>query len=165
MWGDHPLGNNLSLLEGDTKEDRIIVYCTGRSGGACISGIPVVPTYKRHYDSSGQKYAEYVEGATSNKKWVIVKTFQIEKKKQNYWIISKNFNIRNLDCGKVNCDSILQSHVIGPLDSTEFENERNTLNISLDFDSMYLQRDYPSKPSMSFSHPSNPSTIYPPLIG
>lgn len=133
MWGDHPLGNNLSLLEGDTKEDRIIVYCTGRSGGACISGIPVVPTYKRHYDSSGQNYAEYVEEATSNKKWVIAKTFQIKEKKENYWIISKNFNIENLDCAKVNCDSILQSHVIGPLDSAGFENKKKILNISLDF--------------------------------
>lgn len=133
MWGDHPLGNNLSLLEGDTKEDRIIVYCTRRSAGVCVSGIPIVPTYKRHYDSSGQKYAEYVEGATSNKKWVIAKTFQIKKKRENYWIISKDFNIEKLNCAKVNCDSILQSYVIGPLDSTEFENKREALDIEVDF--------------------------------
>ena len=78
MWGDHPLGNNLSLLEGDRKEDRIIVYCSGRDAGACHGGIFVVPTYARHMDRSGN-YAEYVETVKSNEKWVIVKTHRIEE--------------------------------------------------------------------------------------
>jgi hypothetical protein len=128
-WYNHPLGNHLSLWDGDTKEDRIIVYCEGR----CYGGIYVVPTYARHYDSSGQKYAEYVEEATSNKRWVIVKTYQIQEKKENYWLISKDFNIENLDCAKANCDSILQSHVTGPLSLSEFRSKLQTLNVDLDF--------------------------------
>jgi hypothetical protein len=131
MWGDHPLGNHLSLLEGDKTEDRIIVYCTNNKGGICYGGNYVVPTYARHYVDN--KYAEYVETAISNKKWVIAKTLRKKEKKENYWIISKDFDIENLDCGKVNCDSILQSHVAGPLNLIEFENKKKALNIELDF--------------------------------
>lgn len=132
MWGDHSLGNNLSLLEGDKTEDRIIVYCSGRSWGICFTGIAVIPVYNRQYDSSGH-YAEYVETAKSNKKWVIVKTYQIQEQKENYWIISKDFNLENVDCSQVNCDSILQSHVTGPLSLSEFESKKKALNIGLDF--------------------------------
>jgi len=129
MSGEYSLGNHLSLWGNDRKEERVIVYCTGD----CHGGIYVVPTYKRHYDSSGQHYAEYVEAAKSNKKWVIAKTYQINEKQENYWIISKNFDIDSLDCAKANCDSILQSHVTGPLSLTEFENKKEALNIQLDF--------------------------------
>ena len=129
LWGNHTLGNNLSLSEGDKKEDRIIVYCEGD----CHGGIYVVPTYERHYDSSKQHYAEYVEEAVSNKKWVIAKTYQIQEKKENYWIISKDFNIENIDCSKVNCDSILQSHVTGPLNLVGLQTKMKGLNIDLDF--------------------------------
>jgi hypothetical protein len=129
MWGEYSLGNHLSLWGNDKKEDRIIVYCEQD----CHGGIYVVPTYARHYDSTGQQYAEYVETATSNKDWVIVKTFQIKDKKENYYIVSKDFNIENLDCAKSNCDSILQSHVAGPLDFTEFKNKTKDLKVTLDF--------------------------------
>lgn len=44
IWGAHNLGNKLTLLEGDKKEDRLIVYCTGYSAGVCIAGTPVVPS-------------------------------------------------------------------------------------------------------------------------
>lgn len=128
-WYNHPLGNHLSLWEGDKKEDRIIVYCEAN----CHGGIYVIPTYERHYDSSRQHYAEYVETAASNKKWVVVKTFQIKEKRENYWIVSKDFDITNLDCSKANCDSILQSHVIGPLSLSEFKNKVGALDIDLDF--------------------------------
>ena len=126
---NHSLGNHLSLWEGDTKEDRVIVYCEGD----CHGGIYVVPTYERQFDSSKQHYAEYVETATSNKKWVIAKTYRIKEKKENYWIISKEFDITNLNCVKENCDSILQSHVIGPLNLTEFKNKLQILDIDLNF--------------------------------
>jgi hypothetical protein len=46
MWGDHSLGNNLSLLDGDKEQDRVIVFCLGRSAGACSGGIYVVPSYE-----------------------------------------------------------------------------------------------------------------------
>lgn len=125
---NHPLGNNLSQWEGDRKEDRVIVYCEGN----CHGGIYVVPVYNRHYDSAGH-YAEYVEEAKSNKQWVIAKTFQIKNSKENYYIISKGFNIEHVDCSKANCDSILQSHVTGPMTLTEFENKKKSMNIALDF--------------------------------
>ena len=128
-WYNHPLGNHLSLWEGDTKEDRIIVYCEGD----CHGGIYVIPTYERHYDSSQQQYAEYVETATSNKKWVIVKTLRIKEKQENYWIISKDFDITGLDCSKANCDSILQSYVKGPFDKNKFEEKKIEMGIDLTF--------------------------------
>ena len=130
MLGDHSLGNNLSLLEGDRMEDKVIVYCSAKSVGVCKSGIYVVPTYERHYRDGN--YAEYVEEAKSNGDWVIAKSVQIEDKKENYWIISKDFNLDN--CDKTNCDSIIQSNVIGPLDYSQFKTKQIELGINLQFD-------------------------------
>jgi hypothetical protein len=132
IWGDHPLGNNLSLLEGDKKEDRIIVYCPNR-GGTCTGGIQIVPKYERQFDSEG-RYAEYVELAVSNKKWVAVRTLQVKDKKKNYWLISKNFDLGDADCSNENCDSILQSLVIGPLNLAEFKEKRKALNVDLNIE-------------------------------
>jgi hypothetical protein len=126
LWGAEDLGNKLTLLEGDKTEDRAIVYCTGYSGGACTSGMYVIP-------SVGNQYYMYVETAKSNKYWVIAKTVQIKDKLESYWIINKGFDIENLDCEKNNCDSILQSHVIGPLNLNEFKASLKSLNINLDF--------------------------------
>ncbi len=125
-WYNHPLGNHLSLWDGDGDKDRIIVYCEGN----CHGGIRVLPTYERSTNNG-----EYVESATSNKKWVIAKTLQVKDNKENYYIIniSKDFDIENVDCAKVNCDSILQSHVTGPLSLPEFKNKVQALNIDLDF--------------------------------
>jgi hypothetical protein len=128
MWGVHWLGNNVALTVGDRIEDRIIEYCEGN----CNGGIYFLPTYARHYDSTGH-YAEYVQEAKSNKNWIIAKTFRIKEKQENYWIISKNFSISNLDCGRANCDSILQSHVTGPLSLPEFQDRVKTLNVGLRF--------------------------------
>ena len=130
--GSQNLGNKLTLLDGDRVEDRLIVYCTGTSGGCCFAGIPVVPSNNRRFDSKG-RYAEYVTVAASNKNWVLAKTIQVKGKHENYWIISKDFDIKNLDCDKINCDSILQNRVFGPLDSTEFNSKRKTLSIDLNF--------------------------------
>ena len=130
MWGDHQLGNHLSLLEGDRKEDRIIVYCT--NGGTCYGGIPVVPTYNRQFDEKG-RYAEYVQSAVSNKNWVIAETIQIKNNQKNYWIIKKAFDIEDADCKIINCDSIIQSYVTGPLSILEFQAETKKLNIDLSF--------------------------------
>ena len=127
-WYNHPLGNNLSLWDGDREEDRVIVYCEGN----CHGGIYVVPAYDRHYDSSGH-YAEFVKTAKSDRKWVIAKTIQIKGKQENYWIISKDFKIKNLDCSKINCDSTLQRQVSGPLTFEEFQHQRRQLNIDLEF--------------------------------
>jgi hypothetical protein len=129
LLGKYSLGNHLSLWDNDRKEERIVVYCEGE----CNGGIYVVPTYARHYDSARKHYAEYVETARSNKKWVIVKTLHVIDNKENYYIISKTFNIEHLDCAKANCDSILQSHVIGPLDLAGFQERAKILQVNLGF--------------------------------
>ncbi len=130
-WGDNDLGDNFSLLEGDRIEDRIIVYCSGRSGGACMAGTYIVPVYSRHMDSAGH-YAEYVETAKSNEDFIVAKTLQVKDKTANYWIIDKGFSINN--CDKMNCDSLIQSHVIGPLDKNEFQKKTSELKLGLTFD-------------------------------
>jgi hypothetical protein len=131
MWGDNDLGDNFSLLEGDRIEDRIIVYCSGRSAGACMAGTPIVPIYSRQFDNNGH-YAEYVEIAKANDKFIIAQTLQIKNNKENYWIIFKGFKIEN--CDKANCDSIVQSHVVGPMEYSQFQSKLSELNIDLKFD-------------------------------
>ena len=131
MWGYNDLGDNFSLLEGDISEDRIIVYCGGRIAGACKFGTPIVPVYTRHMDSAG-RYAEYVETAKSNDNFIIAKTLQVKDKRANYWIIDKSFSIDN--CDKINCDSIIQSHVVGPLDKSEFQKKVAELKLNIKFD-------------------------------
>lgn len=132
FWGcnSENLGGNLTIFEGDKLEDRVIVYCTGYSFGSCKAGIYVVPTYEKHYDEKGN-YAEYVETAKSNEIWIIAKTIQINGNKENYWIISKDFSLENIDCNKVSCDSIIQSHVIGALNYQEFSAKKKELGINL----------------------------------
>jgi hypothetical protein len=125
MWGDHPLGNNLDLLEGDHIQDRVIVFCTGKSGGSCVSGIPVIPSYK-------DLATWYVQVAESNEKWVIAMAMN-RNKSNSYWIINKNFKVDLSNYGKTDCDSILQSHVIGPLNFAEFQNKIQELKTELDF--------------------------------
>lgn len=124
------LGNKLTIFEGDKPEDRVIVYCTGYSFGYCKAGIYIIPTYEEHYDKTG-KYAEYVTTAKSDEKWVIAKTVQIDNNQERYWIIDKGFNIKDVDCQTLNCDSILQSYVIGRLDSQTFAEKVQELDISL----------------------------------
>jgi hypothetical protein len=131
MWGDNDLGDNFSLLEGDRIEDRIIVYCSGRSAGACMAGTPIVPIYSRQFDKDGH-YAEYVETAKSNGDFIIAKTLQVKDKKENYWIINKGFSVDN--CTQTNCDSTIQTHVFGPFDQNEFQKKISELKINLKFD-------------------------------
>ena len=86
LLGDNDLGDNFSLLEGDRPEDRVIVYCSGRSWGVCTSGTLIVPVYSRHMDKSG-RYAEYVESVKSNDDFIIARTIQLKDKAENYWIV------------------------------------------------------------------------------
>lgn len=124
ILGEYPLGNHLSLWDNDKEKTAIIVYCEGD----CHGGIQVLPIRERQ-TSSG----EYVAEATSDKKWVIAKTYVKSEEQENYYIISKDFDITGFDCAKANCDSILQSHVVGPLSLSEFENKKQSLNIGLNF--------------------------------
>lgn len=52
---------------------------------------------------------------------------------RGYWIISKDFNIKHPDCDKNDCDSIIQSHVNGPLNRAEFNAAKPQLEMHLDF--------------------------------
>ncbi len=131
--GARDLGNKLSLFEGDKLEDRVIVYCSSYSATECCTGgIYVIPKYDDHYDGEGG-YAEYVKEAQSNKDWVIANSIQIKGKKENYWIIKKGFDIESFDCDKINCDSIIQSYVTGPLDYRSFSEKIKDWNINLEF--------------------------------
>lgn len=127
LWGDNDLGGNFSLLEGDRIEDRVIVYCSGRNAGACTGGTFIVPAYSRHMDKKGH-YAEYVETAKSNDKFIIARTIQLKDETRNYWIVYKDLNIEN--CNDILCDS---TKVLGPLNETEFRTKAADLRIELEF--------------------------------
>jgi hypothetical protein len=127
LWGDNDLRDNFSLLEGDRAEDRVIVYCSGRSAGTCTGGTFIVPVYSRHMDKNGH-YAEYVETARSNDKFIIARTIQLKDETKNYWIIYKDLNVDN--CNDMFCDS---TKVLGPLNETEFRNKTADLSIALNF--------------------------------
>lgn len=131
--GDYPLGNNFSLLDGDRKEDRVIVYCTNKEGGICYGGIYIVPIYERHMNKDG-RYAEYVEDAESDDKWIVAKTYQIFDRRFYYWIIDKSFSLENTDCNTTDCDSIILEHVIGPFSLTEFNDMRIKYDIDINFE-------------------------------
>lgn len=127
FFGSHKLGGNLFLLEGDNIKDRIIVFCVGKDKqGCCYSGSCIIPKY--HMNNEG-RYAEYVEIAKSNRKWVIVKTYQIFKMKNNYWIVDKSF-----DENVVSSQSITSSYLIGPLDSVQFYQKVKDKGIKLKFE-------------------------------
>ena len=125
FWGDNDLGDNFSLLEGDKIADRVIVYCTERSGRCCHSGIPVIP-------SRTDSLTRYVINAYSDKNWIIAKTKQTNEM-INFWIIDKNLNEKfEYDDGGKFYETI-QSHIIGPLNEIEFNKQLEKRNINLKF--------------------------------
>jgi hypothetical protein len=126
LWGAYDLGNRLTLFEGNNSESRQIIYCTGYSGGACISGIPVIP-------SRQDTVTSYIVAAKSNTDWVIAKSKQVRGQEDMYWIISKKFSIEGLNCDNGICDSILQSKVSGPFELTQFKDRLSELKINLHF--------------------------------
>jgi hypothetical protein len=127
MWGSHSLGNNLYAMDWDGNT-QIVVYRDKENlkGRTCYNGSNVIP-------SSDSTYQVRVEDIEFNKEWVIVKAEQVKDKKECYFVIHKKFNIEGLDWQKNNCDSILQSHITGPLSLIEFKSKINKLNIELTF--------------------------------
>lgn len=124
------LGDSFFLLEGDRREDKIIVFCTGKSL-ECYSGIPVVPTYHRQFKNG--KYAEYVEHAKSDSDWIIVQTTLVENGQKNYWIVNKKFKIDVENCELTNCESIIKSNVYGPFSYHKFIEQLRHLEVTLHF--------------------------------
>lgn len=128
FYGNKDLGNKLTLWARDSPEGHFdIVYCSRYDMGGCVSGIYVIPT------SVEETYSMYVSTAKYDDKWVIAKTIQVEDNQEHYWIIDKSFDIESVDCWTANCDSILQSHVIGRLDSGGFVEKTQELDIRLRF--------------------------------
>ena len=115
-------------MEGDGLEDRTIVNYSGRSYGCCRGGQYIIPkTYEDHY-------YEYVETAKSNDQWIVAKSIQStnNEKLQHYWIIDKQFNLDNVDCSSVRCDSIIQTYVTRPLAYEDFQEQVERLAINLE---------------------------------
>lgn len=128
FYEEKDLGNNLILWERDGRETQYdIVYCGGYSLGSCKGGIYVLPTMVN-------KYSMYVETAKSNDRWVIAKTIDVENQDESYWIIGKSYNLKDINCLEVSCDSLIQSHVIGALDYENFTNKSKELGIDLKFE-------------------------------
>lgn len=112
------LGNNFYLLEGDRKEDRVIVFCSNKNGIGCDGGLYVVPSYKNHFDSKGN-YSEYVLSAKSDKNWIIVETEMVNEKTERYWLVNKHFYMDKNKCDQIDCNSLIQEHVLGPFTHVE----------------------------------------------
>lgn len=123
------LGDNFFLLEGDKKEDRVIVYCTGKDEKECHSGIPVIPTYDKQFKNDA--YAEYVELVKANRDWIIARTISVENNYNNYWILSKDIKV-DLDNCSGNCRDIVKSNIYGPFSQSNFLNKKRELNIELE---------------------------------
>jgi hypothetical protein len=120
------LGDNIYVLEGDRKEDRIIVECTGKSFGDCIAGDYLIPrTYAEHFDNG--EYSEFVDSAKANGDFIIASTVSVKSGTKSYWIIDKKK--KRLD--RRNGGAL--PFVLGPLDPKAFSRERKKRNIGLNF--------------------------------
>ena len=125
-WGDNNLGGKFTLLEGDRQEDRIIVYCTSNSK-CCHAGISIIPSKDFGITKA------WVEKAEFNERWIIANSFLRNGEELGFWIIDKDYELDLSKCEEVDCDSIIQSHVIGPLDTLQFEEKKKELGIDLKF--------------------------------
>lgn len=120
------LGSGLVIMHGDNEKDKVILYKER------LNDLYVVPTYNRHMKNG--EYAEYIFGdVKDNDKWVVARTMIVETRELNYWIIRK-FSISDIDCNKVNCDSVVKTYVIGPLSINNFNRKKEELDINLTFD-------------------------------
>ena len=118
------LGDNIYLLDGDRKEDRIIVNCTGKSFGDCITGTYLIPRkYEEHFING--RYSEYVDNAKANDDYVIASTVCLGSNGKPYWIIDKK--MKRLNNGESN-DSLF---VLGPFALKSFLEETKRRNIHL----------------------------------
>jgi hypothetical protein len=89
------------LLEGDRREDRIIVECTGKSFGECIGGTYLVPAaYAEHFKNG--KYSEFVDSVKADDDYVIATTVSVSNgikatglsiKKRKDFVVSTTISI------------------------------------------------------------------------
>lgn len=123
--GSYDLGNNLYMMAWE-RDNNIIVYFFKKTGRTCYMGAPVIP-----HNSPREVY---VKSAKANKRWIIVKAITTETATHCYYLIDKSFDIKDLDCQKYNCDSIIQSHIIKYHNLEEFHEDLNNKRIDLSFD-------------------------------
>jgi len=132
------LGDNIYLLEGDRREDRIIVECTGKSFGDCIAGEYLVPAaYEEHFKNG--KYSEFVDSVKADNDHVIATTVSISNGIKSYWIIDKKK--KRLRNAKDNPHSF----VLGPVDFSSFSKKREKMILDWIFNSRFTfddSRDY-----------------------
>lgn len=124
LGGVEDLGNNIYLLEADKYEDRQVIYCT-TNDVCCNSGIPIIP-------AGADTLTSHPERVKANDNWIIVESINLDKSK-SYWVIDKNVKLDLNRCDVVDCDSILQSHVTGPMTMDDFNREKQSRNIQLHF--------------------------------
>jgi hypothetical protein len=118
--GEHSLGKNLTVIEGDKDEDRMIVYCPDKNK-ECSEGIKVIPA----------NTGEYVDEVRSDDEWIVVRTLTVQGKKDSYWIINKDFTLGDKDCGTADCGDYVKTFVNGPMTLEDFEGHKEELKINL----------------------------------
>jgi len=119
------LGDNIYLLEGDRREDRIIVECTGKSFGDCIAGEYLVPA--AYEDTLKMENTQVVDSVKADNDHVIATTVSISNGIKSYWIIDKKK--KRLRNAKDNPHFF----VLGPLDFSSFSKQKRKNDIRLDF--------------------------------
>lgn len=136
---NHDLGNNLYLW-GDNSKYYQLVFCdTNDSFGDLKSCTKIIPKTEVIDD-----FSEYIDSYAKDHEWIIVKTNYIKYGKQDYnvnlpidttykryWIINKNFNLKT-----ATSNSIIESNLIGPMDSLRFYNFLHNENIKLYLDKL-----------------------------
>ena len=110
---EESLGDNFYLSEHDNV-DRRILY----SEESCSnSGIEIVPMTVTEY--------------ANNSDWIIAKSSAVgQTAASRYWIIDKNFKVKIIQDNDSTI-TVIKSHVIGPLDSTNFVQLLLTKEINL----------------------------------
>lgn len=128
------LGNNLYFW-GDNNKSYQIVFCdTIDISGDLKRCSKIIPKSEVMDD-----FSEYVDSYAKNNEWIIVKTNYIKYGKQNhnvnlpidtiykrYWIIDKSFNPKISTS-----ENIVNSNLIGPMDSLVFNSYLKFKNIKL----------------------------------
>ena len=128
------LGNNLEFW-GDNSRYLQIVFCDEKT----IFGDSRKCTYVIPQSADAKdNFSEFVDSYAKNSKWVLVKTKYTKYGKQDYninlpidtvynryWAIDKSFEVKNIDP-----QNIINSYLIGPMNSEQFENFLKKENIS-----------------------------------
>ncbi|MEN2436737.1 hypothetical protein AAH994_15070, partial [Weeksellaceae bacterium A-14] len=63
--------------------------------------------------------SEYVLSAKSDKNWIIVETEMLNEKTERYWLVDKRFSMDMNKCDQIDCNSLIQKHILGPFTHRE----------------------------------------------